>query len=214
MINPESKPIQNESQLFRKFSLSGRMAVRAYFTDASQRLLIDQKQIDKSYNKQTNVDALLSQPIAKEIMQNDGSSTYLMHSTDTEKAKKIMQEGLKLRKSLDDPLVPNLRGTTKMMPGRYEQGAERRIEHGITYRYSVGSRNAKLVVQFHEQNPGTSLKEDQFEGTNLLVADGRNIVATQDIMQPYKIPTELIRGYFDLDSGTFEANPQFEERTV
>jgi hypothetical protein len=214
MKNSESVPKQKESQLLRRLSLSGKMAVRAYFTDASQRLLTDYKRIDKAYSKKTRVEMLLAHPIAREIMQNDGSSVYLMHSTDTEKARSIMREGLKLRKNPDNPLIPNLRSTTKMMPGKHEYGAERRIEHGLTYRYSVGSRNAKIIIRLDEQNPGTSLREDQFEGTNLLVTDDKNIKKTQDSNQPYEILPERIMGFFDLDSGAFEANPQFEEREL
>ncbi len=58
------------------------MAVQNYFTDASQKLLVDHELIDKYYETNTDVEALLSTSLAQEILSDKGENTYLMHGTD------------------------------------------------------------------------------------------------------------------------------------
>lgn len=102
------------------------------------------------YSHELDEQAVLASPEAREIITNEGTATFVVHST------------------------------------------------------------SKIVA---EPNPGSSLAVDAFENTFLHHADGTNIVETGDPAKPYAIPLEHIKGYFDLDSGSgqaeFVANPAF-----
>ena len=185
---------------------AGSRAVRAYFEDVQRwRLLTHEEAREAPFGKETDVEALVSTPMAQELLGNDGEATYLVHGTMDANVEGILQNGLTLEK-LIGPDVPNLRDTTKMMPSRDERGAEERIVHGITYRF-MGWSGVKIVIKLDTPNPGTSLNRDQFTGTSLSSVDGHNIAETGDPQRPFVIPPEHILGYFDLDKGIFVDNP-------
>jgi len=205
--NPNHK---REKLLHRIIPPLGIRAVReAYLDHASTQLLMDHRHLAKELGTHTEVRGLMSQPISREVMDNDGTVTYLLHGTSIEQAQRIIGEGLMLRKSPDNPRIPDLHRTTKMMPAKSEKAARARIEHGITYRFDVPSNNAKVVIRFDRPNPGTSLQEDQFRGTPLVATDDTSIVTNPDDKYPFRVPPERIMGYYDLDTGAFAPNPQF-----
>ena len=209
MSSPESG--RNSVPLRRRITLPSAV-LRGYFTEASQQLLVDHNRLAKQLGTHTPTEKLLKQPVAREMTLNEGAVTYLVHSTRSEHAERVMQEGLKLGKAADDPLDLSLAFTTKMMPAIHEPGAVKRINHGITYRYSGPHNNAKLVIKVNEENPGTSLQKNPYAEGFLAQPDGENIIATGDPQSPYAIPAERVMGYFNLDTGDFVANPQFVEK--
>jgi hypothetical protein len=216
MINQNKNPESRSRRLVhRVIPALGRRAVRnAYLQHASTQLLVEHEHFAKELGARTAVKKLLSQPVSSELIESNGKATYLMHGTRTEQAEQIMREGLKLRGSPNDPSVPDLHYTTKMMPAKDEVVARDRVEHGITYRYSVPSYNAKVVAKLDIPNPGTSLQENQFQGTVLAEADGVNILTNPDDSYPFQIPAERVMGYYNLDTGAFTANPQFVDADV
>lgn len=66
------------------------------------------------------------------------------------------------------------------------------------------------MYEFDHENPGTSLKDDQYAGTFLEHADGVNVKQlSAEGDGEYAIPNERLKGYFDLEAGVFIPNPQF-----
>ncbi len=205
--SPDSKP--NKIPLRYRHSLP-RAAIREYFRIASTQLLVDHKHLSKEIGTHTAAETILKHPVAREVMLSDGGVTYLVHGTDPTKAAEVLRGGLTLRKSSKTSDVPGLNETAKMMPAVDEPDAVKRTKHGLTYRYSIPENSAKIIIRLDAPNPGTSLRENQFEGTSLSAVDGINIIETSDPERPFVIPAEKIMGYFDLNNGDFIANPAYE----
>lgn len=159
--------------------------------------------------------AILGTPEAHEIITNEGESTFVVHSTTKVIAEAIMVGGMALDGQYYAPDKPDLHSTVKMLPKQGEKGFIERAVHGLSYRLAgTGDvRAAKIVAELDMSNPGSSIKSNQFEGTPLEQADGKNIIETGDEEKPFAIPAERIKGYFDLDTATgmaeFIANPNF-----
>jgi hypothetical protein len=150
---------------------------------------------------------------ARELILNDGTATYVVHSTTPEKAEAAMHgEGLRVKGKWREPATPYLAETGLMLAGPDEKAAEFRNFEYLAYRYGEGGIecSAKLVFMFGHSNPGTSMNEDPFEGTFLESADGVNIrqISTEGDGE-YVLPTERLMGYFDLEGGAFVPNPNF-----
>jgi hypothetical protein len=165
---------------------------------------------------------VLSNPLSREFIDNDGSSTFLVHSTSKAVAQKILQEGLGLNGQRYDPDAPDLFEATKMLApqkGDDSKDATNRNIHGLAYRYDSGdfgqNSGYKVVAELAMPNPGTSLNRNPFEHTALEHPDGSNVVKhekedTPSHGKPFSIPPERIRGYFDIETGEFTHNERFE----
>jgi len=149
--------------------------------------------------------------VGVQLIQNDGSKTYLVHSTQPDKLEDIMKGGLKFSGKYKRPEVPDLRHTTIMMAGPKERAAVNRNIHDLAYRYGDEESSIKLVYEFDAKNPGTGLRDDPYAGTYLERADGVNVKRLSAEGEGiYAIPPERLKGYFDLEDGVFVANPQFQ----
>lgn len=161
--------------------------------------------------------AILSNPLSNELVKNDGASTFIVHGTTREAADNILEQGLGLNSQYYNPDAPDLVETTKMLApqeGKGSKDAVNRNVHALAYRYNNGYEynRYKVVAELTTPNPGTSLAIDQFEGTPLERPDGVNIVAHDEEAphgKPYSIPPDRIRGYFDMETGTFTHNERF-----
>lgn len=146
----------------------------------------------------------------RELINNDGRTTFVVHSTTPERAKDAIQNGLRFMGKYGAPEVPELRETGIMLADRDERTATERNIYNLAYRYGDEDSSIKLVFEFGEPNPHTSQNDDPFEGTFLGRADGVNIrqISTEGDGS-YLIPPEHLKGYFDLQSEQFIPNPNF-----
>jgi hypothetical protein len=193
----------------------GRGAVKKYFAYSGRGSRTGQQGLI-SYPEEES--AMQAHPLAREIITNDGSSTFLVHGTDQETAQKIVEHGLGVPDHPQDPSKTNLKWTAKMLARHNEAGSVVRNTHGLAYRFDGNdggeSGKYKVVAELSTPNPGTSLRKDQFAGTALEQADGVNIVAHEEGEQtshgqPYSIPPERIRGIFNVETAEFTENPRF-----
>lgn len=145
----------------------------------------------------------------REIIHNDGKTTYAVHSSTPDKAPRILEDGFVFKSKYNQADEPHLGHTAVMMAGPKEPAAVERNVYNLAYRY--GRNGIKFVFEFDVPNPGTSLNRDAFSGTALNHADGVNIqrIGTEGEDGIYRIPPERIKGYFDLESGEFVANERF-----
>lgn len=161
--------------------------------------------------------AILRNPKAREIITNDGKSTYVVHATTQAVAESIAQHELGIRAWATRPKVPDLESTTKMLAKHNEPGSVVRNTHALAYRYyGDGSLDGsfKVVAELSMPNPGTSLRDNPYSGTALERADGINIVGHDDPGQtehgmPFSIPPERILGVFNVATGDFIPNEHF-----
>lgn len=161
--------------------------------------------------------AITRSQTAREIITNDGNTTFLVHSTSEENASNILEHGLGIADDPFDHDKPSLQYTTKMLAAHNEPGSVERNIHALAYRYEGGwsraeDNGAKIVVEIPIPNPGTSIRKDPFKGTQFEHADGVNVVpheVSSDDEQPFIIPPERIRGYFNVETGEFIVNERF-----
>jgi hypothetical protein len=162
---------------------------------------------------------ILTNPESHGIIRNDGSSTFVVHSTSKDVANDVLQHGLGLNAQYYDTGAPDLFETAKMLAVKDEKAADSRNVHGLAYRYDGGDYGEgtgyKVVAELAIPNPGTSLNTNPFLGTALERPDGVNLLAhdTEDTGhgKPYSIPPERIRGYFNVETGEFAYNERFIE---
>lgn len=163
-------------------------------------------------------EAVIANPVSHAIIRNDGTSTFLGHSTDRETADRITEQGLALNAQYNNPDAPALFETAKMFAGPGERAADTRNVHTLAFRRDSGdhgeSKGYKVVAELTMPNPGTSLNTDPFKGTALEQPDGVNLVAHsagEDTGhgKPFSIPKERIRGIFNTETGEFTPNPHF-----
>lgn len=153
---------------------------------------------------------------AQLISHNDGSHTYLAHSTTLEKAEQVMQTGLHVNGLFLHPELPDVQGTAMLLAGPQEKDRVAINEFGIVYRYKGSLRDkaednsAKVIVELPMPYPGTIYESDSFANTPLSHADGKFLVCenTNDTGH-YRIPARYVKGYFNLVTGKFTANPVF-----
>jgi hypothetical protein len=141
---------------------------------------------------------------AKELIENDGSKTYVVHSTTPKVAESIIRDGLKMQGKFGEPTVPDMKFTTILLASKDERAATNRNIDDLAYRYGDEHSSIKLVYAFDRPNPGTSMQEDQFADTFMGKADGTNIrQLSSEGEGEYVIPPERLVGYFDLQNEQF-----------
>lgn len=212
--SPEHAPVPRSSLRSR---LLGRRAVESYFRHSGRYVFDEMAQ--GLYADPKEEEAILRNPRARELITNDGRSTYIVHGTTEAAAKSITQHGLGLAAKFLSPESPDLEGTTKMLAKHNEPGSVARNTHALAYRYDGvdGGEEGrfKVVAELGIPNPGTSLRNDPYSGTPLEQADGVNIVSHDDSEQtthgqPFSIPPERILGVFNVATGDFTPNEHFE----
>lgn len=159
---------------------------------------------------------ILQNPVAHEIIRNNGQRTYLVHSTTLASAQKVAAEGLVFHGAFMNPTVPDLQSIVMMLAGPQEKYRKDLNVFGLVYRYAGHERNqlhenvAKVVIELPTPYPGTIYERDPFEHTSLSKPDGAMVI--QESIEDnglYRIPARYVRGYFLQTTGAFAANPKF-----
>jgi hypothetical protein len=150
----------------------------------------------------------------RELINNDGTRTYVVHSATPKAAESIMASGLHFRGKYGKPEQPDFVTTGIMLAAQGEPAATQRNIDMLAYRYGFTDdkdrSNSKLIYEFDEPNPGTSNKWGTFDSTFLDHADGVNIKQlSTDGKGEYMIPPERLKGVFDLETGVYTPNPYF-----
>jgi hypothetical protein len=155
-------------------------------------------------------------PQAFAIMHNNGNHTFLAHSTTPQAAAKIAQDGLHVSGRFLHPELPDVQATVMLLAGPQVVDRLAINEFGIIYRYMGSQRDqatvnsAKVILELPIPYPGTIFEADPFASTPLAQADGTVLICdnTNDTGN-YRIPAQYVKGYFDLLTGEFYANPHF-----
>ena len=157
---------------------------------------------------------------ARELSENDGSCTYVVHSTTVKVAETISEQGLKfitfVRHTAGGGMSPgpDLSRTGFLLAGPGDEQLAANVE-ALTYEFVTGRKEPKalVVLGFPEPNPGTYAHPSPFEGTFLQDASQyiQPSVPGQDVSpdHTYTIPTEYVAGYINQESGEFVHNPQY-----
>jgi len=162
----------------------------------------------------------------RRLVRNDGTKTFLVHSTHQENVDQIMETGLRTRAVpaviARDQRVSGLWRTTIMLAGPHDKPQEQFNLRALAYRKSVlepehwvvtKPPTAKLVFAFDETNPGTCYRENPLHGTFLEQPDGvRLLERPGDGMYPYQLAPQTCLAAIDLLQGSVEFNPDFELR--
>lgn len=168
-----------------------------------------------------NLDIVLGNPQCRQIIGNDGSATFAVHSTSTEKAAQILRSGLALpgmrniglgldRKT--NPSRPMPSGTLVLLAGSKEKDQARINTSAMAYEYHGGS--AKVVFAFPFSNNGKS----DYIGFNvnqsfLGKADGEFVQFVEEpdksVNDSFLLNPAYAYGYFDLKTQQFVPNEQF-----
>lgn len=157
----------------------------------------------------------------RELMLHDGTRTYLVHSTTPEKARQIMQEGLEVLGSADDP---KLEQTVVMLSGPDDPDQLANNAFNLSYQYnhyldsSDNPNTAKVIFEIPKPTPDIRLSRHPFGGTHLAQADGVHIVNQGKAERPagpddtiYEIPADRAMGFIDQNSSElpWHANVNF-----
>ncbi len=164
---------------------------------------------------------ILTLEAARSLALNDGSVTYVAHSTGQEAARAAAAEGFTFFGSTDswlDPANPNFwKRAVLLAEGR----SRKEIAHNVgalCYRYRQPKVPAKLIFGFPNPNPGTFAKSDQFTGTFLGAAGAENYITNYDIADDgtpllpgtrYRIAQDYVAGHFDEAANQFVSNPHY-----
>jgi hypothetical protein len=100
---------------------------------------------------QHDEDIVTHDPTGIDLIKNDGSKTYLVHSAHPDNLPSILADGLKFSGKYQKPDVPDLRHTTVMMAGPKERAARNRNIHDLAYRYGDEGSSIKLVYEFNQK---------------------------------------------------------------
>ncbi len=160
----------------------------------------------------------------RELMTHDGTKTYLVHSTTPEKAKQILQEGVRALGTQDNP---NLESTVVMLAGPDDRNQVAKNAFNLAYQYEGGDadaaeRTAKVVFEIPKPTPDIGIGRETFKDTHLAEADGTNIVNLGRVDHPegpddtlYEIPAARAVGFIDLSTNdlAWNANPNFQPQS-
>jgi hypothetical protein len=158
----------------------------------------------------------------RQIICNDGSWTYAVHSTTVDKARQIMQEGLAspgirdVSKGWDivaNPSRPHFGRTLVLLAGPKEKDQTRINMHALAYEYQPGmGNNAKVVFAFpvsHDSEP--NYLGFDIDKTFLGQADGAMVIRepNDDALEVFRIAPDRGLGYFDFGQNAFVQNESF-----
>ncbi|SRR5258708_2801910 len=168
-----------------------------------------------------NLGLVLGDPQCRQLIGNDGSATFAVHSTSTEKATQILRSGLTLPGMRNiglgmdrkiNPSQPMPSGTLVLLAGPKEKDQARINTSAMAYEYHGGL--AKVVFAFPFPNNGKSdyigsTINKSFLGT----ADGEFVQFVQEpedsVNDSFLVNPAYAYGYFDLETQQFVPNEQF-----
>lgn len=153
----------------------------------------------------------------RNLICNDGTATFAVHSTSVEAADQIMQDGYtthgKGSSFLGLTPRPSFGSTLVMLAGPKDRDQARFNTYALSYQYGENENNiAKLVLAFPVKNDGgQNYVGDAIDKTLLGHADGQFVVQTSaEVCGEFHIPQQFALGYFNQQTSEFVYNPLFQ----
>lgn len=153
----------------------------------------------------------------RNLICNDGSATFAVHSTSVEAAERIMQDGYTTHGKGSSLLGltprPSFGSTCVILAGPKEKDQARFNTYALSYQYGEDDNNvAKLVLAFPVAHNGSQNYVGQDLGDTILGrADGQFVTQTStEVCGEFHIPKQFVFGYFDQQNAGFVYNPLFQ----